>query len=127
MSVQTSNEGTYNHDWLLQEEDEVGRYSRENTKVTIGQAVKKGQLLEFTDAGKTEVSPLVGTAATNGFAGISLNDVEVSTELVEIAVIARHARVVFEKLQFPVGAPQGDLDFAKTLLAAAGIVLAESV
>lgn len=121
--VQTSTEGNYNSDWLLYEETDIGRYSRDNVVIGASQNISVGQPLEWADAGKTNAVALAGTAAANGFAGIATEAVVTGVgESKEIAVVSRHARVAFGKLQFPVGATTPDKDFAKTLLAAAGIL-----
>lgn len=124
--VQTSTEGNYNSDWLLFEETDIGRYSRENVVIGASQNIKVGQPLEWADAGKTNAVELAGVAATNGFAGIATEAVVTGVgESKEIAVVARHARVAFGKLAFPVSAVPADLVFAKTLLASAGILTVE--
>lgn len=112
-------EGNVNSDWLVYEDDDAGRYSRENVVIAASQTVKAGQPLEWADAGKTSAIAMVDGTAGNGFAGIAVSDVTTAAgQTVKAAVIARHARVVFEKLYFPPATAQGIKDNTKAAITA---------
>lgn len=126
MATPTKVEGRVHSDWLVYEEDGIGRYSRENVSVQIadGATIETGTVLEWQDAGKTIAVPLVGAAA-NGIAGIMINKMTnpvgsgVVTE--KQPVLVRFARVSFENLVFAPAEASSNKNAAAVALEVAGI------
>lgn len=126
MVTPTKVEGRVNSDWLVYEEDGIGRYSRENLDIQVadGATIETGTVLEFGDAGKTYAIPMAGAAA-KGVAGILVNKLTnplgsgiVTTKQ---AVLVRFARVSFENLVFAPAEGSGNINAAAVALEAAGI------
>lgn len=121
----TKSEGQYKSDWLVYEEDDIGRYSRENVTIGANQTITTGQPLEWGDAGKTFAIAHDGAAA-NGFAGIALDTVTTGAgQTAKSVMIARLARVAYEGLTFITGATDANKKAIVADMKAAGIVLTD--
>jgi hypothetical protein len=110
-------------DWLLYEEDEIGRYSRDNVTVGSSQVLKAGAVVGLNAAGNQvieydNVDPDGGVAI-----GIIVEDVTTGVgETKKSVIVARLARVVFEQLVWKAGLTGADKLAGMADLAGKGIV-----
>ena len=110
-------------DWLLYEEDDLGRYSRETVTVAGGQNLKCGSVVGLTGDGTQYVEytnlPPDGADAV----GIVINPIvtEVGTPG-KTVIIARHARIAKSGLAWGVTINQTAKDEALVDLATKGII-----
>ena len=90
-------------DWLLFENTDIGRYSRENGTVAASQTLKDGQMIGFNDAGTELVAYDAGTelvayddAAPNGAVAVGILVGDCTTgvgETKDVVYVTRHARI----------------------------------
>jgi hypothetical protein len=111
-------------DWLLFEEDESGRYSRENVTVAPGQILVSGQVVGYNAAGTQVVAYDDVGPDGDVAAGILVFGVTTGVgETAQAAMVVRHARVAPSQLTFPNGLGAPAKANALADLAANGIVL----
>ena len=81
-------------DWLLYEEDDIGRYSRDNVVVGQNQTLKCGSVVGYNEAG-TEVVEYDDAAPDAAVAaGILVADVTTGADQTAgCAIVSRHARI----------------------------------
>jgi len=109
-------------DWLLYEEDEIGRYSRDVVTVAANQTLKCGAVVGLNAAG-TEVVEYDNTGPDGGVVvGIMAEEVITGAATVKGVIIARHAKVAPSGLVWKTGLLQADKDAAMADLKAAGII-----
>ncbi len=114
-------------DWLLYEEDDIGRFSRENVTVDGGQTLKCGSVVGLNAAGTMyveydNVGPDGATAV-----GIAINPVATGIGITgKTVIIARHARIAMSGLTWAASVDQTAKDAAVVDLAAKGIVFVPS-
>lgn len=111
-------------DWLLFEEDEIGRYSRDNVVVAANQTLKCGSVVGYNDAG-TQVLEY-DDVAPDGIAavGILVNDVTtLAGQTADNAIVTRYARINANALVWKTGLSAGAKANALADLAARGIIL----
>jgi len=110
-------------DWLLYEEDEIGRYSRDVVTVAANQTLKCGAVVGLNAAG-TEVVEYDNTDLDGGgvVVGIMAEEVITGAATVKGVIIARHAKVAPSGLVWKTGLLQADKDAAMADLKAAGII-----
>jgi len=109
-------------DWLLYEEDEIGRYSRDVVTVAANQTLKCGAVVGLNAAG-TEVVEYDNTDPDGGVVvGIMAEEVITGAATVKGVIIARHAKVAPSGLVWKTGLLQTDKDAAMADLKAAGII-----
>jgi hypothetical protein len=114
-------------DWLLYEEDDIGRFSRENVTVDGGQTLKCGSVVGLNAAGTMyveydNVGPDGATAV-----GIAVNPVTTGVGITgKTVIIARHARIAMSGLKWAASVDQTAKDAAVADLAANGIVFVPS-
>jgi hypothetical protein len=110
-------------DWLLYEEAEIGRYSRDNVTVGASQTLKSGAVVGLNAAGNQvieydNVDPDGGVAI-----GIIVEDVTTGVgETKKSVIVARQARVVLEQLLWRAGLTNADKLAGMADLAAKGVV-----
>jgi hypothetical protein len=115
-------------DWLLYEETEVGRYSRDNVTVGPSQTLKSGAVIGLNAAGNQvieydNVDPDGGVAI-----GVIVEDVTTgAAETKKSVIVARQARVVLEQLVWKVGLTNADKLAGLADLAAKGIVTVSEI
>lgn len=109
-------------DWLLYEEDDIGRYSRDIVTVAPNQTLKSGQVLGLNAAGTQVVA--YDNVGPDGAAavGIITEDVTTGATAVKSSMIARHARIAPSGLVWASGLIQADKDAALADLKALGIL-----
>ena len=81
-------------DWLLFENTDIGRYSRENGTVAASQTLKDGQMIGFNDAGTELVA--YDDAAPNGAVAVGILVGDCTTgvgETKDVVYVTRHARI----------------------------------
>lgn len=111
-------------DWLLYEEDEIGRFSRDNVVVAQNQTLKRGSVVGYNDAGTQVVE--YDDAAPDGAvaAGILVADVTTGAgQTAAAAIVARQARINPNALVWKTGLSAPAKANALADLAAKGIVL----
>lgn len=111
-------------DWLLYEEDEVGRYSRDIVTVAANQTLKNGAVVGVNASGEVmEYDNETTTSAGGAVAtGIICEDVTTGASTKKSVVIARHARIAPSGLVWKTGLLQADKDAAMVDLKALGII-----
>ncbi len=111
-------------DWLLYEEDEIGRFSRDNVVVAANQTLKCGSVVGYNDAGTQVVE--YDDAAPDGVAAAGILVADVTTgagQTATAAIVARHARINPNALVWKTGLGAPAKANALADLAAKGIVL----
>ena len=109
-------------DWLLYEEDGIGRFSRDIVPVAASPALACGAVVAL-DANGAVVEYDPDDAATAPAAGIITEAVTTgATESVKAVIIARHARIVPDQLTWKAGTGEADRHAALSALSALGIV-----
>lgn len=109
-------------DWLLYEEDEIGRYSRDVVTVAANQTLKCGAVVGLNAAG-TQVVEYDNTDPDGGAAvGIMAEEVITGADTVKGVIIARHAKIAPSGLVWKTGLLQADKDAALADLKAKGII-----
>lgn len=111
-------------DWLLYEEDDIGRYSRDNVVVGQNQTLKCGSVVGYNEAG-TEVVEYDDAAPDAAVAaGILVADVTTGAgQTAGCAIVSRHARINPNALVWKTGLAAPAKANALADLAAKGIVL----
>jgi hypothetical protein len=109
-------------DWLLYEEDEIGRYSRDIVTVAANQTLKCGAIVSL-NADSTEVVEYDNTDTEAGAAvGIMAEEVITGADTVKGVIIARHAKVAPSGLVWKTGLSPADKFAAMLDLKAKGII-----
>ena len=104
-------------DWLQFEEDDIGRFSRENCKVPPNTKLLDGEIVQLNGTG--QVVSL--TTPASAFGIVVLGCAAIPTES-EVAVVVRHARVAYPMLLAPKMPVDSDLTAAHGALAAQNIL-----
>lgn len=113
-------------DWLFYEEDEIGRYSRDNVVQAANTTLKSGAVVMKNGAG--EIVEFTGAAgAANAAVGIVVNDCATGAAVAANVIVARTARVVPTYLLWKVGITEPQKAAAMASLAALGIITVASV
>ena len=108
-------------DWLILEEDEIGRYSRDNVTIAANQTLKDGHVVGKNAAG--EIVEYDNTDPDGGAAvGILVYGVTTGAATAKGAIIARHALVAPSGLTFKTGLGVPDKVAAFADLKALGIL-----
>jgi hypothetical protein len=115
-------------DWLLYEEDEIGRYSRDNVTVGPSQTLLSGAVVGVNAAG-TQVIEYDNVDPDGGIAiGILLDPVTTGpTETKKAVIVARHARVATERLIWKAGLNAADKLAGLADLSLKGIVTVNEI
>lgn len=112
-------------DWLLYEEDEIGRYSRDVVTVAANQTLKCGAVVGLNADG-TEVVEYDNTDPDSGAAvGIMAEEVITGAATVKGVIIARHAKVALSGLVWKTGLPQANKFAAMVDLKARGFTASD--
>ena len=111
-------------DWLLYEEDEIGRFSRDIVTVAINQTLKNGSVVGVNAAGEVmEYDNETATTAGGAVAvGIMCEDVTTTSATKKSVMVARHARIGTAALVWKTGLVTQDKTDAMADLAARFIV-----
>lgn len=111
-------------DWLLFEEDEIGRYSRENVTVAASQNLVSGSVVGYNAAGTQVVAYDDVGPDGDVAAGIMVFGVTTGVgETAQAAMVVRHARVAPGSLSWSAGLSAPAKANALADLATNGIVL----
>ncbi len=111
-------------DWLLYENCDIGRYSRDVVTVAINQTLLDGQVVGKNAAGEVmaydnETSTSAGGAVATG---IMCGSITTGAATAKGVMLAREARVVPGRLKYAAGLITADKDAAIVDLAALGII-----
>ena len=118
------NEPGRTSDWLLYEEDDIGRYSRDNVVVAANQTLKSGAVVGLNDAG-TQVVDYDDASPDGAVAlGILVEDVTTGAATTKAAIVTRHAKIAVSGLVWKTGLLQAAKDAALADLRARGILVA---
>lgn len=112
-------------DWLLYEEDEIGRYSRDVVTVAANQTLKCGAVVGLNADGN-QVVEYDNTDPEGGIAvGIMAEEVITGADTVKGVIIARHAKVALSGLVWKTGLSQADKFAAMSALKAKGFTASD--
>ena len=92
-------------DWLLYEEDDIGRYSRQNVVVAVNQTLVDGQVVGVNSSGEIQAydDETVTDAGGATAIGILIGSVTTGAATIKGVILARHARVASAKLKWKAG------------------------
>lgn len=108
-------------DWLFYEEDEIGRYSRDNVKQAANTTLKSGAVVAKDAAGN--IVEFTGAAgAANAAVGIVVNDLTTGAAPGANVIVSRNARVVPQYLLWKAGTTEPQKTAALASLAALGVI-----
>lgn len=108
-------------DWLIYEEDQIGRYSRDNVVIAANQTLSDGHVVGKNAGG--EIVEYDNTDPDGGAAvGILVNGVTTGASTAKGVIIARHAVIAVSGLTFKTGLAAPDQTAALTDLKALGIL-----
>lgn len=117
-----------NSDWLLYEEDGIGRYSRDNVTVAASQTLVDGTVMGLNAAGTQVVA--YDDVGPDGAVAVGILVGNVTTGVGETkpgVIVTRHARIAPDGLTWSAGLLQPAKDAALADLAAKGILTVASV
>ncbi len=119
--VNTINQAGRISDWLLYEEDDIGRYSRSNVAQAVSSTLLCGAVVAKNATG--EIVEFTGvTGAENAAVGIAVNDLTTGAATSGNVIIERHARIAPSALVWKAGVTDQKKSAALASLAAAGIL-----
>ena len=108
-------------DWLFYEEDEVGRYSRDNVKQAANTTLKSGAVV--AKDGDGNIVEFTGAAgAANAAVGIVVNNLSTGATPGANVIVSRHARVIPNYLLWKAGVTDVQKTAALASLAALGVI-----
>ena len=108
-------------DWLFYEEDEIGRYSRDNVKQAANTTLKSGAVV--AKDGDGNIVEFTGAAgAANAAVGIVVNDLTTGAAPGANVIVSRNARVVPQYLLWKAGTTGPQKTAALASLAALGVI-----
>ncbi len=114
-------------DWLLYEEDELGRYSRDIVTVAPNQVLVSGTVLGLNAAG-TQVGAYDNVGPDFAAAvGVLVEDITTGASPAKGVMLARHAKIAPSGLTWAAGLVDADKTQAYADLKALGILLATEV
>lgn len=113
-------------DWLFYEEDEIGRYSRDNVVQAANTTLKSGAVVAKDGTGN--IVEFTGAAgAANAAVGVVVNDCATGAAVAANVIVARNARVAPAYLLWKTGATEPQKAAAMASLAALGVITVASV
>lgn len=109
-------------DWLIYEEDQIGRYSRDNVVIAANQTLSDGHVVGKNAGG--EIVEYDNTDPDGGAAvGILVHGVSTGASVGKGVIIARHAMIAVSGLTFKTGLAAPDQTAALADLKALGILV----